>query len=70
MPAINKVGFDAAVGPALQAGVDYNLTGHWFLYADAKRMFLNTGARINGGIIRARTSFDPTVIGLGIDYRF
>lgn len=69
-PTITKVGFDTAVGPTIQVGVDYNVTGHWFLNADAKQMFLNTRARINGGTIRARTSLDPTVIGLGIGYRF
>lgn len=70
LPTITKVGFQTTVGPTVQVGMDYNLTGHWFLNADAKQMFLNTRARINGGVIRARTSLDPTVFGLGIGYRF
>lgn len=70
LPTVTKVGFETAVGPTVQVGADYNLTGHWFLNADAKQMFLNTRARINGGAIRARTSLDPTVFGLGIGYRF
>lgn len=69
-PTVTKVGFETAVGPTVQIGADYNLTGHWFLNVDAKQMFLNTRARINGGAIRARTSLDPTVVGVGIGYRF
>ena len=68
-PTITKLGFDTAVGPAIQAGIDYDVTGHWFLNADAKQTFLDTRARINGGTIRARTSLDPTILGLGIGYR-
>ncbi|NPD68568.1 OmpW family protein [Lichenicola cladoniae] len=69
-PTVAKVGFETTVGPTVQIGADYNLTGHWFLNVDAKQMFLNTRARINGGAIRARTSLDPTVVGVGIGYRF
>ena len=57
---VDTFGVDTAVGPTVQEGVDYNIAGHWFLNADLKQMLLNT---------RARTSLDPTLIGMGIGYR-
>lgn len=69
-PTVDTFGLETAVGPTVQVGVDYNVAGHWFLNADIKQMFLNTRARINDGTIRARTSLDPTLVGMGIGYRF
>jgi outer membrane protein len=69
-PTVTKVGLSNAVGAAIQAGFDYNITGHWFANFDVKQIFLNTEARINGGAIVAKTALDPTLIGAGIGYRF
>ncbi len=69
-PTVTKVGLSNAVGAAIQAGFDYNFTGHWFANFDVKQIFLNTEARINGGAIVAKTAIDPTIIGAGIGYRF
>ena len=69
-PAITKVGFSNNVGAAIQAGADYNITGHWFANFDVKQVFLNTEARINGGVIVAKTALNPTIVGAGIGYRF
>lgn len=68
--AVHSLGFDNNVGAVIQAGVDYNLAGHWFLNADVKQIFLNTTASINGGAIKAKTALNPLVIGAGIGYRF
>ncbi|MEJ1974671.1 MAG: OmpW family outer membrane protein [Acetobacteraceae bacterium] len=68
--AVTSVGFSNAVGGVLQAGFDYNFTGHWFANFDVKQIFVSTTARIDGGAIRAKTGLDPTVIGTGIGYRF
>jgi len=64
------VGLSNNVGPAIQAGFDYALSGPWSLNFDVKQIFLNTEARINGGIIKAKTELSPTVVGAGIAYRF
>lgn len=69
-PTVTKVGFSNSVGAAIQAGFDYNISGHWFANFDVKQIFLNTEARINGGAIVAKTALDPTIIGAGIGYRF
>lgn len=57
------------VGAAVQAGFDYNITGHWFANFDVKQIFVNTSATVNG-VIKAKTALNPTVIGAGIGYRF
>ena len=69
-PTVTKVGFSNGVGAAIQAGFDYNISGHWFANFDVKQVFLNTEARINGGAIIAKTALDPTIVGAGVGYRF
>jgi outer membrane protein len=68
--AVQQLAMTNNVGAAIQAGVDYNITGHWFANFDVKQIFVNTQASINGGVIKAKTALNPTVIGAGIGYRF
>ena len=67
---LKRISFDNGVGPALQAGVDYAVSGHWSLNADVKQIFLDTKASVNSGFVRAKTALNPTVFGLGVGYRF
>lgn len=70
-PTVTEFGMGSVnFGAAIQAGVDYNITGHWFANFDVKQIFLDTKARINGGAIVAKTALNPTIIGAGIGYRF
>ncbi len=69
-PTVTSVGFSNNVGAAIQAGFDYNFSGHWFANFDVKQIFLNTTASINGGAIKASTALNPFVVGAGIGYRF
>ena len=71
-PTVTHVSFSNGVGAALQAGFDYNLSGHWFLNADVKQIFLNTHAEADTalGRVKAKTSLDPLVAGVGLGYRF
>lgn len=69
-PVATKFGLENNVGAAIQAGFDYNFSGHWFANFDVKQVFLSTKARINGGAVIARTNLDPTIVGAGIGYRF
>jgi outer membrane protein len=69
-PVVTKFGLENNVGAAIQAGFDYNFSGHWFANFDVKQIFLSTKARINGGAVIAKTNLDPTVVGAGIGYRF
>jgi outer membrane protein len=68
--AVTSVGYSNNVGGAIQAGFDYNFAGHWFANFDVKQIFVSTTASINGGAINAHTWLNPTVVGVGLGYRF
>ena len=68
--AITKFGLSNNIGPTIQAGADFSLGGRWYANVDAKQIFLNTEARLDSGVIKAKTALSPTVIGAGIGYRF
>lgn len=79
--AVNKLDLRTTVGPAADIGFDYQLAGNWFLNVDAKQMFLSVPGRLNDGAtngvaapsgpsIHVRDSLNPTVVGMGIGYRF
>jgi outer membrane protein len=69
---VSRVAMSNNVGPAIQAGFDYNFSGRWFANVDVKQIFLNTEATLSTplGSIKAKTALDPLVVGLGFGYRF
>ncbi len=71
-PTVTSLSVNDSWGPAIQAGVDYNFSGHWFANFDVKQIFLNTAAHVSAGRvhIKAKDSLDPLVIGAGVGYRF
>jgi outer membrane protein len=71
-PTVTGLTVNNSWGPAIQAGVDYNFSGHWFANLDVKQIFLNTAAHVSAGRvhIKAKDSLDPLIIGAGIGYRF
>jgi outer membrane protein len=56
-------------GPALQAGVDVQVTKTLFVNADIKKIWMHTDASL-GGQALGRLSIDPVVVGLGVGMRF
>ena len=56
-------------GPALQAGVDVQVTKTLFVNADIKKIWMHTDASL-GGQPLGRVSIDPVVVGLGVGMRF
>jgi outer membrane protein len=71
-PPVTHFSVSNGIGAVVQAGFDYNFTGHWFANFDVKQIFLNTNAHVDalGTSVKARTALDPLVIGAGIGYRF
>lgn len=71
-PIVNRVSFEDNVGAAVEAGFDYNFSGHWFANVDVKQIFLSTEAHLQTplGPVTAKTDLDPLVVGVGIGYRF
>jgi len=56
-------------GPALQAGVDVQVTKTLFVNADIKKIWMHTDASL-GAQPLGRVSIDPVVVGLGVGMRF
>ena len=71
-PPVTHFSVGNGIGPAIQAGIDYNFSGHWFANLDVKQIFLNTDAHVDalGTTVKAHTALDPLVVGMGIGYRF
>lgn len=70
--AANHISYDNTFGWALQAGVDVNVGGGWFINADVKKLFINTDVTVQAGAatIKADVDIDPWIVGLGVGYRF
>ena len=71
-PPVTHWSMGNSVGAAIQAGFDYNFTGHWFANFDVKQIFLHSNASVDalGTTVKAQTWLNPLVIGAGIGYRF
>lgn len=68
-----KMEIDDAFGFALQAGVDIQLGGGWYLNADVKHSFLDTTVTLtddDGDTARVKHDLDPWIFSVGIGYRF
>lgn len=64
------VDLDDGFGLALQAGVDYALSGKYSLNADVKKIFFETDADINNGALKSKVDLNPWVVSLGAGYKF
>lgn len=56
-------------GPALQAGVDVQVTRSLFVNADIKKIWMRTDASL-GGKSLGNLNIDPVIVGLGVGMRF
>jgi outer membrane protein len=56
-------------GPAVQAGVDVQVTKSFFVNADIKKIWMHTDASL-GGQALGRLDIDPVVVGLGVGMKF
>jgi outer membrane protein len=56
-------------GPALQAGVDFQVTKKLYVNADIKKIWMKTGTSM-GGQSLGTLHIDPLVIGLGVGMKF
>lgn len=65
-----KVHYDSSWGPALQAGADIHLTGNWYANVDVKQVFMTTTANVGSGAATARVNLNPTLVGVGVGYKF
>jgi outer membrane protein len=69
---VQKVGLSTAVGPTFDVGINYNISGPWFINVDYKQILDRVDARIHTalGLVKAHVDLDPAVLSAGIEYRF
>jgi outer membrane protein len=58
-----------SVGLALQTGVDYRIDDKWSLNLDIKRIQIRSDVMITGATV-SKVKVDPTLVAVGIGYRF
>ncbi|MBC8751967.1 MULTISPECIES: OmpW/AlkL family protein [Paraburkholderia] len=59
----------SSFGPAVQAGVDAQITKTVFLNADIKKIWMHTDASVGGSSL-GRLDIDPLVLGIGVGMKF
>lgn len=72
------IDYDPSFGPAIQAGFDYDLDGvpgGWAFNADIKKIWINTDVTVDfstalGATVNADVDINPTVVGIGLGYKF
>ncbi len=70
VPTAGPVQLDrTSVGPALQAGFDFQLTDNMFLNADLKWAMIRADAKYQGATL-TEVRLDPFLFGVGFGYRF
>jgi outer membrane protein len=72
LPIIYSTHYSDKVGGALQAGVDVNVRGNWYVNMDVKKLFLHTDVTLGTAVgqVKAKVDLDPWIFGAGIGYRF
>ncbi len=59
----------SSFGPALQFGVDVQVTKRFFVNVDLKKIWMHTDATLGGQPI-GRLHLDPIIVGLGVGMKF
>ena len=59
----------SSIGAALQAGFDYEFQKNWYFNLDYKYIWMSTNVVANGTTI-TKLKLDPSVVGIGVGYRF
>lgn len=69
------VKFSDAFGPTIQAGLDIQIGGGWYLNAEVKKSWLDTKATwsnsaVTASDVQAKVDLDPLIVSAGVGYRF
>ncbi|MFG1307019.1 OmpW family outer membrane protein [Xanthobacter autotrophicus] len=70
--ALQNVNVDNAFGPAFKIGVDYDISEKWTVHSYVQQILLTTdvSAMVSSIPASARVKINPTIVGVGIGYRF
>jgi outer membrane protein len=59
----------SSIGAALQAGLDYEFQKNWYFNLDYKYIWMSTNVSAAGTTV-TKLKIDPSVVGIGVGYRF
>lgn len=66
-----QVGLSDSVGPAVQAGLDVNLSGAWVLWASVAMVKVKSDlVAVGATVLQTTIDFRPRVYSAGVGYRF
>jgi outer membrane protein len=65
-----ELNVSSEVGAVFQWGLDYRVTGPWYVNFDVKKVILAAHASVNDGEFSASGQVNPWIIGGGIGFRF
>lgn len=66
-----QVGLSDSWGPAVQAGVDYNVSGAWVLWASVAMVKVKSDlVAVGATVLQTTIDFRPRVYSAGVGYRF
>jgi outer membrane protein len=70
--ALRSISYDDNIGYALQAGIDYAISGPWSFNIDVKKLWLSTDVKadLGGTALKADVDLNPWIFGVGLGYRF
>jgi outer membrane protein len=69
--ALGAVTLDSSsTGAAMQVGVDFPIDKKWSLNVDVKKVYIKTDVYSGGTTNLGTLKLDPTLLGVGIGYRF
>lgn len=67
----SSISYEDGFGFALQAGIDYAISGPWSLNVDVKKLWLSTDVKATvGAPLKADVDINPWIFGVGLGYRF
>jgi outer membrane protein len=64
-----RLSLGSTFGPAVHAGLDFNINDHWLLTIDARWIRIDPEAKVNGTKV-GTVHIDPLVYGFAVGYRF
>jgi outer membrane protein len=68
---IGGAGIDkSSTGFAFQAGLDFPIDKNWSLNLDVKQVYIKTNVSVGGTQQPGEFKINPTLVGLGLGYRF
>lgn len=59
----------SSFGAALQAGFDYKIAPRWYVNVDAKYIWMDVDAQLNGATLTT-VDINPWLLSVGVGYRF